>query len=336
MSSTHVEQISFIEATYRFFEHLTIVHEMSKHTVRCYACDLNHLKEYMEEEQLEISEKERPAKISYREKYRDRDKQNDDIISFEKITRRVIRRFLRHLGRKMDCRTIGRHVSTLKSFYKFAMVQRFVTENPMKHIDKPKPPKLIPYYVSYEQIEELLQQPDTRTLVGFRDRSIIEVLYCTGIRVSELAGLNREDFNEAEGILHIRGKGEHERLIPLTPTASKWLSDYITHPERYVDGYSRKAQVDPHAIFLNRMGERMSTRSVGRRFEIYTEAIGLRGKVTPHTLRHAIATHWLENGMDIKTIKVLLGHESFSMTTIYTQVSTKLKKEMHTKANLLG
>lgn len=335
MSSENVT-ISFIEATYRFLEHLMIVHEMSVHTVRCYASDLNHLKEYMEEEQLNIPKNKRACKISYKEKYKDRDSSFDDSISFEDLKRRMIRRFLRNLGRRMDCRTIGRHVSTLKSFFKFVMIQRIVTENPMKHIDKPKAPKLIPYYVSYDQIEELMNQADTRVLIGFRDRCFMELLYCTGIRVSELANLNRKDFNEAESILHIRGKGERERLIPVTDTASKWLKDYLTHPERFVDGYSRKAEVDHEAIFLNRTGERISTRSVGRRFEIYTSAIGLREKVTPHTLRHAIATHWLENGMDIKTIKVLLGHESFSMTTIYTQVSTKLKKEVHTKAALIG
>lgn len=135
MSSEDVEEISFIEAAYKFFEHLSVIHEMSKHTIRCYASDLNHLKEYMEEEQLKIPEDQRPSKILYRKKYQDRDPVNDHLIPFEKITRRVIRRFLRHLGKRMDCRTIGRHVSTLKSFFKFAMVQRFVTENPMKHIE---------------------------------------------------------------------------------------------------------------------------------------------------------------------------------------------------------
>lgn len=334
MPSQNVK-ITLSEASYRFFDYLKSIQNMSVHTIRCYACDINHLKEYIEENNLPNQEI-LAAKISYREKYKDRNTKFDSLILLKSINRRIIRRFLRDLANRMDCKTIGRHVSSLKSFFRFAMIQRFVKENPMKHIDKPKSPKNIPYYVSYDQIEELLQQPDTRILYGFRDRCMMEVLYCTGIRVNELIQLNREDFNEKENILHIRGKNEKERLIPLTNTASEWLKDYLTHPERYLDGYSRRAQADSKAIFLNRHGERISTRTISRRFEVYTEAIGLKGKITPHTLRHAIATHWLENGMDIKMIKVLLGHESFSMTTIYTQVSTKLKKKTHNRANLLG
>lgn len=206
----------------------------------------------------------------------------------------------------------------------------------MKHIEKPKSPKLVPYYVTNEQIEQLLAQPDSRTLFGFRDRCIIEVLYSTGIRVNELVNLNIDDFDDKKRLLHIPGKGEKQRLLPISKTASQWLKDYITHPERFVRGHNRNVQMDEKAVFLNKFGRRISTRSVARNFEKYTEAMGLKGKVTPHTIRHTIATHWLENGMDIKTIKVLLGHDSFSMTTIYTQVSTnrssKIKKSFLLKS----
>lgn len=336
MSPKKIES-SFIECSYRFLEHLRVVHEMSKHTVRCYAGDLNHLKEYIEEEILEIEPQDRSPRISHRESYKERDRSKDGKIPLKSISRTSIRKFLRHLGkRNMDSRTIARHVSSLKSFFKFAIIQKDISENPMKHIEKPKSPKLVPYYVTEDQIELLLEQPDPRTLFGFRDRCIIEVLYSTGIRVNELVNLNIEDFDEKKRLLLIRGKGERQRLLPISRTACKWLTDYVTHPERYVRGYNRNAQVDEKAIFLNKFGKRLSTRSVARNFERYTEAIGLKGKVTPHTIRHTIATHWLENGMDIKTIKVLLGHDSFSMTTIYTQVSTKLKRDCHKKAALLG
>jgi integrase/recombinase XerC len=335
MSSKKIEA-SFIECSYRFLEHLRVIHEMSKHTIRCYTADLNHLKEYIEEEVLEIESEARAPRVSHRENYQDRDSSRDGKIPLGSISRTSIRKFLRYLGRRdLDSKTIARHVSSLKSFFKFAMIQKDVTENPMKHIEKPKSPKLIPYYVTEEQIELLLKQPDPRTLFGFRDRCIIEVLYSTGIRVNELVNLNIEDFDQKKCLLLIKGKRERQRLLPISETASKWLKDYITHPGRFVKGHNRNAQIDESAVFLNKFGKRISTRSVARNFEKYTETIGLKGKVTPHIIRHTIATHWLENGMDIKTIKVLLGHDSFSMTTIYTQVSTKLKRESHKKAALL-
>jgi integrase/recombinase XerC len=153
------------------------------------------------------------------------------------------------------------------------------------------------------------------------------------LRDSELAGLNRCDFDEKNRILQILGKGKKERHIPITQSAAKWISDYLNHPQREVNGKSHRAQQDVGAIFLNKWGSRITVRSVDRNFAKYLKASGLPSSVTPHTIRHTIATHWLEKGMDLKTIQVLLGHSSLGTTMIYTKVSTRLKKEVYDKAH---
>jgi len=153
----------------------------------------------------------------------------------------------------------------------------------------------------------------------------MELFYSSGLRVSELVGLNRTDFDPSNGMLHIRGKGKKERRIPITKNAAKWIGDYLNHPGRI--------QKDEAAIFLNKWGTRLTVRSVDRNFESYLLQSGLAATITPHTIRHTIATHWLEKGMDLKTIQLLLGHSSLATTTIYTQVSTKLKKEVYNKAH---
>jgi integrase/recombinase XerC len=133
----------------------------------------------------------------------------------------------------------------------------------------------------------------------------------------------------------VRGKGKKERVIPMTQTAARWLREYLDHPERHCECEGHQAQDDDQAIFLNRWGKRLSARSVDRLFEGYVKSSGLVGKITPHTIRHTIATHWLEKGMDLKTIQTLLGHSSLATTTIYTQVSSRLKREVYEKTHPL-
>jgi len=187
----------------------------------------------------------------------------------------------------------------------------------------------LPVSLNYEQLTQLFDQPDTSTYLGYRDRTIMELFYSSGLRVSELAALNRQDFDYENLTVKLRGKGKKERIIPITKNAADWIKSYLDHSERHHDSDMHMAQVDPHAIFLNKLGTRLTTRSVDRKFDHYLTQSGLAGKVTPHTIRHTIATHWLENGMDLKTIQVLLGHSSLATTTIYTQVSSKLKKKVY-------
>jgi integrase/recombinase XerC len=153
----------------------------------------------------------------------------------------------------------------------------------------------------------------------------MELFYSSGLRLSELVGMNKKDFDQKNSILQIYGKGKKMRQAPITDTASKWIIDYLKHPLR--------EELDSAAIFLNRFGKRLSSRSVDRNFANYLKQSGLSEKITPHTIRHTIATHWLEHGMDLKTIQLLLGHTSLATTTIYTHVSPKLKKEVYERTH---
>ncbi len=199
----------------------------------------------------------------------------------------------------------------------------------MEEIDSPKIERTIPISLTYGHIQKLFDSPDTQTYLGFRDRAIMELFYSSGLRVSELVGLNRQDFDAQNLLLKIRGKGKKERIVPITKNAADWITSYLEHPERQRELEDHLAQKDPHTIFLNRLGTRITTRSIDRMFEKYLKFSGLAADITPHTIRHTIATHWLENGMDLKTIQLLLGHSSLATTTIYTQVSTKLKQKTY-------
>ncbi|MBS0629874.1 MAG: tyrosine recombinase XerC [Verrucomicrobia bacterium] len=298
----------FDQGQQQFFHHLT-AKNASEHTVRNYTNDLKSFSLFLKNEKIEIA-------------------------TLEEIDKRLIRNYLAHLNfEKASKRTILRRLACLRSFFKYLKREKLIPHNPMEEIDSPKLEKAIPKSLSYEQVERLFSQPEVDTYLGFRDRCIMELLYSSGLRISEVAGLNRRDFDERNKILRILGKGKKERVVPITDMAAKWLSDYLNHPERKVDGKMHQAQVDPDAVFLNKWGKRITLRSLDRNFAKYLLASGLSEDVTPHTIRHTIATHWLENGMDLKTIQVLLGHSSLVTTTIYTQVSTKLKREVYDKAH---
>jgi integrase/recombinase XerC len=251
-------------------------------------------------------------------------------LDLGKIDRKTIRGFLAWLSlNKQNKRTVARRLSSLRSFFRFAQSQNLTQSNPTEELDSPKLDRKLPVSLTYDQISHLFDQPDTSTYLGFRDRTIMELFYSSGLRVSELVGLNRQDFDYANLTVKLRGKGKKERIVPITKNAADWIKSYLEHPERYRDSNIHSAEIDPYAIFLNKLGTRLTSRSVDRKFDFYLTQSGLAGHITPHTIRHTIATHWLENGMDLKTIQVLLGHSSLSTTTIYTQVSTKLKKKIY-------
>lgn len=255
-----------------------------------------------------------------------------DLVAFftfaegEEITKRAVRRYLAHLyEQKASSRTILRRLSSLRSFYRYALREKWVDQSPLEEIDSPKKEKRLPVSINYSQVQHLFTQPDTSCYLGFRDRAIMELFYSSGLRLSEVAGLNRRDFDAKNLVLNIFGKGKKQRQAPITATAADWLVRYLNSPER--------DEKDPQAIFLNRHGKRLSPRSIDRNFAAYLKASGLSERVTPHTIRHTIATHWLENGMDLKTIQMLLGHTSLATTTIYTHVSPKLKREVYDKTH---
>jgi integrase/recombinase XerC len=325
----------FIETAYRFLEHLKVVKAASEHTVRNYAVDLNALKLFIESALLNDKKPEDlPEKIRHDAKYSERFKGNDHIILLSQLNRQVIRQFIASLTEtNAHKRTIVRRLSSLKTFFKFALSNHLIEENPVEDLESPKLEKKLPLSISFEQIQILFNQPDTDTYLGFRDRVIMELFYSSGLRVSELADLNREDLDLKNGMIKIRGKGKKERIIPITEHAIKWIREYLEHPERHVDIDGHAAEVDTRAIFLNKLGTRITTRSIDRNFDKYLKASGLAAEITPHTIRHTIATHWLENGMDLKTIQTILGHTSLATTTIYTHVSPTVKQKTYNKTH---
>ena len=244
----------------------------------------------------------------------------------EEITKRLIRRYLANLHEnKAATKTVQRKLSSLRSLFKFALREKIIDENPFEEIDSPKKEKKLPVSITYDQIQLLFACPDVTNYLGFRDRAIMELFYSSGLRLSELAGLDRHHFDAKNRVLTIYGKGKKMRLTPITETATQWILNTLNHPER--------DEKDSQAIFLNKWGKRLSPRSIDRKFALYLKASGLSERITPHTIRHTIATHWLEHGMDLKTIQLLLGHTSLATTTIYTHVSPKLKREVYEKTH---
>lgn len=325
----------FISTAYQFLEHLRVMKNASEHTIRNYTIDLNSLKIFMEKEVLKnVKPDDIPDKINYQGSYQDRWKGKDSLLTLEMIDKKAIRGFLASMHTSQhNKKTIVRRLSSLRSFFKYAMLHNLVSIDPTGDLETPKIEKKVPVSLSYDQVKKMFEQPDTMNYLGFRDRAIMELFYSSGLRVSELVALNRNDFDANNLLIKLQGKGKKERVVPITKNAAEWIRSYLEHPERHHDTDGHMAQVDSEAIFLNRLGTRLTLRSVDRNFDKYLKASGIASKITPHTIRHTIATHWLENGMDLKTIQVLLGHSSLATTTIYTQVSTSLKKKVHDKAH---
>lgn len=321
----------FIQACYRFLEYLNVAKNASEHTIRNYAIDLNAFKSYLELEWLkEKKTDELPEKISYKDPYTHRLTSFDHLLELDKIDRKTVRGFLAWLSfNKHNKRTIARRLSSLRSLFRFTQSQHLTQIDPTEELASPKLDRKLPVSLNYEQVIHLFEQPDVSTYLGFRDKVIMELFYSSGLRVSELTGLNRQDFDYANLTIKLRGKGKKERVIPITKNAAGLIQFYLEHPDRWQGSSTHSPELDSEAIFLNKHGTRLTPRSVDRKFEQYLTQSGLSGDITPHTIRHTIATHWLENGMDLKTIQVLLGHSSLSTTTIYTQVSTKLKKKIY-------
>jgi integrase/recombinase XerC len=324
---------SYIESAYRFLEHLRVVKQASLHTIRNYCIDLNALKEHLEKPLLSGRRKrDLPPSIDYTATYEDRYSKADRLLTLESIERTHIRTFLADLGMKdVSSRTIARKLASLRTFFRYCFAKGTITVNPMEDIETPRIDKKIPITLTTEQVHEFFNQPDTSSYLGLRDRAIMELFYSSGLRVTELVTLDRHNFHSHDLWVKLKGKGKKERIVPITKIAATWIDSYLNHPERHQKTNEHAAEVDHAAIFLNKWGSRLTARSVDRSFEKYLHSSGLARTVTPHTLRHTIATHWLDNGMDLKTIQQLLGHSNVATTTIYSQVSPVLKAKTHSR-----
>jgi len=245
----------------------------------------------------------------------------------------TIRGFLSHLDAfGYSPATIARKIATLRSFYKWMLKTGDVEANPMLLIRTPKQTKRLPKAISVEDIDKLLSMPDNRDTIGARDRAILETLYSTGVRVSELVDLNRNDLDLDEQTMRVRGKGRRERIVPLGSHAVSAIRFYMTllEPDPRFAKVRERAMTDPATpLFVNKNGGRLSSRSVDK----YLKMASLDPTISPHTLRHSFATHLLENGADLRSVQELLGHQSLSTTQIYTHLTTMRLRESYNEAH---
>lgn len=236
-----------------------------------------------------------------------------------------IRSFLAHLA---DCKystaTMARKIATLRSFHKWLERTDVISRNPMTIIRTPRQSRRLPKAITVADVEKLLAAPEAATLLGCRDRAMLETLYSTGIRVSELVGIDMTDVDEPGQALIVCGKGRRERIVPLGTHALRAISEWIKTRNR--NGHEL---LPNEPLFINRHGTRISTRSVRRKVSKYLEHAGLDADISPHTLRHSFATHLLDNGADLRAVQELLGHRSLSTTQIYTHLTTQRMREAY-------
>ena len=226
--------------------------------------------------------------------------------------------------------TISRKLASLRSFYRFAQRYGVSTHNPAKPLRNPRRQRKLPHVLTSDEVGRLLNAPSKRDPAGLRDGAILETMYSAGLRVSELVGLCDGDLDFDEQIARVRGKGRKERISPLGSFALKAIREYQSvrerHPKEELKGRGA-------AVFVNRFGNRLTTRSVGRMLEKYIGESQLDGRTSPHTLRHSFATHLLDRGADIRSVQELLGHKSLVTTQIYTHVSSANLRAVYEKAH---
>jgi len=237
--------------------------------------------------------------------------------------------FLRTLyQQKLDSRTVARHLVTLRNFFRFALVEESVKADPTLNLEAPRIRKTLPSYLRMEEIDRLMEQPDLRTLLGVRDKALLELLYSTGLRVSELVGLRVGDLDMHMGCLRCIGKGNKERLVPVGRRALAAVEQYLRDSRPELLRARRPVSTTP-LLFLNGRGGPLSRVGVWKILSRYGRRAGLRGKLTPHKLRHSFATHLLERGADLRSVQLMLGHADISTTQIYTHVVEERLKHIY-------
>lgn len=286
-----------------FREHLEHARRASPHTVRNYVSDLLQFTAYLGERQIPV----------------------------RGATHLVIRGYMATLADVKKETSRSRKLASIKAFYRFLVREGAMATSPAKLVRSPKLPKTLPKVLPVDEVFALLEIPSKKSVLGLRDRAMLEVLYGAGVRVSELCGLSLGDLDASSRIVRVMGKGSKERLCPLNAGALAAVAAYLQRRGELLVKPSPDA--DPDALFLNYRGGRLRPRSVARHLERYVKLCALRRNVSPHALRHSFATHLLGSGMDVRSIQELLGHASLSTTQRYTAVSWDLLQATYDKAH---
>ncbi len=309
MTPRSIEKPGFIQ---RFIHYLSLEKNASPHTCRCYRKDLEGFEDFLKSSGIYLS----PT----------------GGVEIEKVDRIAIRKYLSFLHRRNKKSSIARKISTLRSFFRYLIREQVISFNPAKSVSTPKVEKTLPTTLTVDEAFRLMESPKSfpekpsaaSKESRLRDRAILELLYSSGLRVSELVGLNFNQLDSDLGIVRVMGKGRKERIVPVGAKAIEALKAYFEE---------RRVFKGENPIFINSFGGRLTARSVGRLIKKYTRHSGIFRRVSPHSLRHTFATHLLDAGADIREIQEMLGHSSLSTTQRYTHVSMGKLMEVYDKAH---
>lgn len=285
-----------------FIQYLAVERGLAQNTLESYGRDLRQFQAYLHNGQLDFI----------------KDSSRSTILAYLNN--------LQTKGRAVS--TISRNLAAIKSFYQYLVRERYLEKDPAAHLESPKLEKKLPKILTISEVEELLKQPNTFLPTGLRDKAMLELLYATGIRVSELISLNISDINLDMGYIKCYGKGAKERIVPLGSIAAKCVQEYI--------GKGRPKLVRTYeeaALFVNHHGNRLTRQGFWKIIKKYAQEATINKEITPHTLRHSFATHLLENGADLRSVQEMLGHADISTTQIYTHVTKNRLKEVYDKAH---
>ncbi|MEO2012898.1 MAG: tyrosine recombinase XerC [Fuerstiella sp.] len=288
-----------------FLNYLKVERNCSELTIKSYTDDLSHLSEFILEQFGTVP---RPAAI-------------------EVSQLRGYVAYLHECGYAQA--TVARRLACLRSFFRYCQREGLCDSNPAKPLRTPRAGKKLPHFLTTEEVGRLLVAPSATKDDGRRDRAILETVYSAGLRVAEVVGLDLKDYDRSSGIIRVLGKGRKERIAPVGSYATKALLSWLTvrKPDTKAD------EIDQAALFLNRFGRRLTTRSIGRMLEKHILTAGLSQQTSPHTLRHSFATHLLDGGADLRSVQELLGHKSLTTTQIYTHISTRRLRETYEAAH---
>jgi len=296
----------------QFIHYLGLEKNASPHTCRCYRKDLEGFEDFLKSSGMYLN--------------------SAGDVQIEKVDRMAIRKYMSFLHRKNKKSSIARKISTLRSFFKYLIREQVIPSNPAKSVSSPKVEKTLPTTLTVDEAFRLMESPrsipekssEMSKQNGVRDRAILELLYSSGLRVSELVGLNLNQLDSDLGIVRVMGKGRKERIVPVGVKAIDALKAYLE---------GRGGLTGDGPIFINHTGGRLTARTVGRLIKKYARHSGIFRKVSPHSLRHTFATHLLDAGADIREIQEMLGHSSLSTTQRYTHVSMGKLMEVYDKAH---
>ena len=320
----------------KFLDYLKYERRFSEHTAKCYGADLAQYGEFLvvgvsdggglDTEPISPAGQQGDSATAVATQANT--KVDELLLSADTD---IVRTYLAFLNEKQYSKaTIARKLATLRSFYKFLVKRNQLTSNPVVAVRTPKQEKKLPRFLDYEEVKKLLETPPQDNWLGARDRAILETLYSTGIRVSELVALNMDDIDFLGEIVHVRGKGKKERITPIGSSALQVIQYYMEYRNKRAQN---NTNFDSKVLFVNKHGRRLSTRSVRRKMDKYLKMAGLDPAISPHTLRHSFATHMLNNGADLRSVQELLGHQSLSTTQIYTHLTTTKLKDVYENAH---